>query len=235
LLLGLVPWLAGRAKLDVAARVRALHLDSVLGAPSVDWREVLGVRKGDPLFGTWTRRSAKTLSENPRVASATVARSMTGEVFVQVAERRAAAILNLNGLKYVDTAGHVLGPVGKADRWADLPVISGPWKPVSDRDLVRGRVLEAMELVAALKAAGIPEREISELHFEAARGWLLFRVGLPAPIAMGDDGFPAKAQRIARVLRDLRGREDGVKELNADFDDRVIVKVEGVDLMEKER
>jgi cell division septal protein FtsQ len=223
----LAPYVLKRQKIRMPMRVRQLQVSGLSHFKSLEVKDLLDLKRGDSLFGSWTKTSEEKIRSNPKLEGGTIARSLTGEVFMVVKERKVAALLNLDRLYFVDEQGNILGPAAANEGPAmDLVVLSGPWSGKESRELLASRVRTAMELKRSFVLSGTDEKLISELHYDAAAGWVAYLTGNPARIVVGTDGFPEKASRLKRVMRDFKGREKSLKEIDLDFTDRVVVKLE---------
>ena len=109
----------------------------------------------------------------------------------------------------------------------DLTVLTGPWSGQKSWNGLGEKVREAMDLKRTFVQAGTDEKRISELHFDPLRGWMAYLVGSPFRVVVGEDGFQVKARRWRRVMQDFQGKEKALREIDLDFDDRVVVKLEG--------
>ena len=223
----LTPYFLKRQKIHLPLRVRQLQVSGLSRIDPVEVKDLVDLKKGDPLFGTWTQTTKEKVRTNPRVEGAQIARTLTGQVFMVVQERAAAALVNLNRLYYTDEQGNILGPaVSKTGSGLDLVVLTGPWSGRKSWDGLAARVREAMELKRTFVRAGTDEKQISELHLDPSKGWIAYCVGSAARIVVGQDGFAEKVARLHRVMQDFRGREKALREIDLDFDDRVVVKLE---------
>ncbi|MFH1018020.1 MAG: cell division protein FtsQ/DivIB [Pseudomonadota bacterium] len=224
----LTPYIVKRQKFRLPLRVRQLRISGITHFPSLDLKDLVDLKQGDPLFGNWTKTTQEKIRRNPKLEGGTIARTLTGEVFMVVTQRNVAALVNLERLYYVDEKGNVLGPALKTEGPApDLPVLTGPWSGRKNWQGLRERVQEAMDLKRTFVRAGADEKKISELHFDPAQGWAAYLVGTPARIVVGHGDFSTKASRWNRVMQDFRGKEKSIREMDLDFDDRVVVKLEG--------
>jgi hypothetical protein len=226
----LLPKAIKRIERKIPFKVKELQ---VLGGNSFkipNLSEWLSVKEGDPVYGNWVGKSIDKLKENPRVEQAIVARSMTGEVMVKIGERKDEALVNLKTLHFIDKEAHILGPVDSDSRKnvADLVTLTGPW---GEKGTIRGyenQLREGMMIKNILVESGIPEPKISEIHWDPKYGFDFFYVGLPARISLGKVNFEKKGVRLKRVLKDFYGKERSIREIDVDFDDRVVVKLSGV-------
>jgi hypothetical protein len=209
----------------IPMKIREFHVQGAKVLSTVDLKSMAGLHEGSPLFGNWSRDAVEKVKQHPRVERVAVARDVTGKVFVKVSERKAAAMVNLDRLYFVDREGNVLDVADpRSPDAADLVVFTGPWRKVPAVGL-KEEVVNGFELRDAMAAAGFEVKGISELHFEPSLGWVVYLVGSSPRIVVGKGEFLEKAKRLERVLRDYQGKEGTVKEIDLSFRDRAIVKV----------
>jgi len=228
-LLTLAPVLLERFAKHLPLKVRSLRVTGLRVLSAIDLRKIAGIEKGDPLFGKWIKDAPEKLSKNPRIENVSVVRHMSGEVEINVSERQAEAIVNFDELYFVDAAGIVLEKVRPStSENIDLVVLTGPWSGLRPSDDFNNEVRDGLRLMDAFMRGGLKEKEISEVHLSSKSGWVIYRVGSDAKIVVGRDRFGTKARRLVRILRDFKGREIIVKEIDLDFRDRAVVKLKAV-------
>ena len=229
-----LPWAVKNVGAKVPVKVKGLQIWGQTVLSENDLKSLSGIRKGDPLFAGSVESVVSRLTSHPRVAQAAVTRNATGEVQIQVVERKPAALVSLNdnALYFVDAKGNLFA---KADlqhpRASELVVITGPWK-IGGKNNARpdpSEFRQALELLSALTKEGISQEKISEIHQERPKGqtirWSIYLVKSGLHVVMGNEHFVEKAKRLNRVLRDFERRETVVREIDLDFNDRAVVKL----------
>ncbi|HLG19076.1 MAG TPA: FtsQ-type POTRA domain-containing protein [Bdellovibrionota bacterium] len=221
-----LPWLVRSTLPKLPVNVRELYVSGGSLLSALDIRSMAKVDRGQKLFSASMERVVQRVKADPRVERVAVVRNATGDMAIQVTERKAAALINLDDLYYADAEGTILGsvPAGAKDM-ESLPIVTGPWKGSAKNRKSIPEIRSALELMAVLATAGVAQNQISEIHFDEKLGWVLYHVGCGMRIVIGWDGFPTKAKRLKRVLRDFEKREPLVREIDLDFDDRAIVKL----------
>jgi hypothetical protein len=69
------------------------------------------------------------------------------------------------------------------------------------------------------------KKKISEIHFDANLGWIMYRVGSRAPVVFGTQNLPEKIDRFVEVVPQITPMETVISRIDADFNDRVVVKL----------
>src|SRR5262249_8353131 len=126
----LLPWAVKKIEQKIPFKVRELQILGISKFEFPRLTEWLPVEKGDPVYGgNWVKRSIDKLKEDPRIERAIVSRSMTGNVMIQIGERKNEALVNLNRLQFIDRDANLLGPVSpqSIQKIADLVTFTGPW------------------------------------------------------------------------------------------------------------
>jgi cell division protein FtsQ len=144
---------------------------------------------------------------------------------VDLTEREPVAILYLDQLYYVDSTGVAFAKVGDRDP-LDLPFVTGIEAAIvsEDRAFARHAIRQALRLLHAMEAAGLPFR-VSEVHIERERGITVFPIEPRVALTFGWSGFGTKLTRLTRVLRDFRGRESQIREVDLTMGTAAIVRL----------
>ena len=217
------PWLFERYRRHVPLRVRDVRVEAGRVIGTLDVLELTGIRTGIPLFGNWLEKGIEKLQDHPRVAKVEVVRTVTGDLTIRVSERPARAAAHFDDLYAVDSQGRVMERLKGDD--TDRVVLSGPWTNRAPRSDHSGTFRRAFKLIEALAAGGFEEAKISEIHFDPSLGFVVYRVGSKARVVFGHDLFAEKTARLRHVLDDFATRERMLKEIDLDFRDRAIVKL----------
>lgn len=88
---------------------------------------------GEPLFGLSMRAIQERIRAHPWIREVAVRRKLPNTVWIYVAEREAAALLNGTVMSLVDRAGEVFKPAA-AGELGDLPVVTGVGNLFVDAD-----------------------------------------------------------------------------------------------------
>ncbi len=196
--------------------------------------ETAGLRGRQVLFDIDCQALEEELQGHPWIKSAQVRRRGPSTLSIAVAERRPLALVNLGNkgaerLHYLDSDGVVFAPV-LASQDIDFPLLSGLGEELADK---RGKVAaesaaaEAIQLLRlSLGDSILPIQAISEIHYDAAQGFILYLTDTPFPVQLGRGGMRGKFRRLTAVLKDLyrRGGLEQVSGIRLDFmENRVLV------------
>jgi len=186
------------------------------------------IRTGVSIFDLDLRVIGKKIEENPWVDEATVKRIFPREVVIRVREHQPLAIVNLDYLYYLDAEGEVFKVLGAEDS-LDFPVVTGLGREamVNSSETSRRWLLTTVELLKMLKERKeFNFTQISEVHVNPDEGVQVITLEGGVPVHMGFDGFTAKLDRLERIFAELRPRLSGLKYIDLNVADRVIVKLD---------
>ena len=224
-------------KKEKPAPKKAQDTDPVIGVKKF---EFVGVKKTPPellknisskymqysAFGDWTQDMIADIQKIPIVKEVHLIRDMTGNIRVQIQEKDTVAYLALDRYYWLDAEGQIIQEV-PAVNLENRVFFSGPWKNAADFTKKNGSELlrNGLAFYSTLLSQGFVEKNISEIHFDAKLGWIMYRMGSRAPIIFGTQELPAKVERFLQVVPQLDPYEGLIVSMDADFHDRVVVKL----------
>jgi cell division protein FtsQ len=187
--------------------------------------ESVNLRPGMSLWRVDPERLAAQLEAEPWIRRATVRREFPRRLIVDLTERAPVAILYLDQLYYVDGTGLAFVKVGDRDP-LELPFVTGIEAAIvaDERPFARHAIRQALRLLQAMQDAGLPFR-VSEVHIERERGITVYPVEPRVALTFGWSGFGSKLTRLSRVLRDFRGRESQIREVDLTMGTAVVVRL----------
>ncbi|MDP2798941.1 MAG: cell division protein FtsQ/DivIB, partial [Deltaproteobacteria bacterium] len=151
----------------------------------------------------------RTLETHPWVKQAIVRKELPDRLYIRIVEKQPVAILQDNGLYYVDKEGVIIARTNLAENM-DYPIITGLKKGelLSDSE----KVVHLRELLPLLYAQKnvedvLPARNISEIHIDPGMGLVLYTVDGHFPIRLGMGDIVKKFRRLEMVLYDLYLKE----------------------------
>ena len=215
-----------------ALRIRSIRVTGLARATEAELLALSPVKPGDNLLAADVDAMERALSRHPWVAGAAVRRRLPPGLDVKVVEREPRALVDLGGLYLVDRDGQVFKRAATGDG-LDLPLITGFGR---DDYLARPGALEpqlraALALLDSYGREGLgPLAPVSELHFDADDGVVLYVGDEGTQVLLGQGHLPEKLVRLRRVLEALReeGRRAEVIHLDdRNHPDRVAVRLSG--------
>jgi len=176
---------------------------------AVEIQALSGLGPGTNIFSVSTAEAARRIADHAWISSAKVRRRLPSHLNIEVVERQAVALLRLSTLHLVDAEGVVFKPVGPGDP-VDLPVITGVDREryEANRPGSRADLDEALALLRLYEESGLAEQSpLSELHVEQDGSFSLYTMEEATHIRLGRPPFRRKLRRLARLMRELHGRQ----------------------------
>lgn len=165
----------------------------------------------------------RKVAKHPWVKRVLVRRELPRRVVIEVEEREAKGIVVLGRLYYVDPEGFVFKEVEEGEN-ADFPLLTGLQQAdlLSQAHATRQKIREALKL-SDLMARG--PLSISEIHFPAQGGVVLYPMAYPVALRMGWGDWQEKLKRLERVLELWKGREARLTSVDLRFRDQVVARL----------
>lgn len=189
-------------------------------------RSLLEIEGRPNLFTLPLREMCKKISTHPWVEEVRARKIFPNKVLIEIKERKPIAILQLDGLYYIDPKGVIFSPVGKEDEY-NFPFFTGLTKSMMEKDPEKSKelLLKAIELVKVIEQERLPPLErISEIHLGKIFGIECFTQAEGIKIQMGWDQFGEKVKRVSMVWRDLQRRGVSVTSIDCRDIRKVVVK-----------
>ncbi len=169
-------------------------------ATPAELRHLSDVRNGTTFWGVDTENAELGVERHPWVRSATATRRWPDTLVIQVEEHTPVAMMERDGLFYVDVDGTPFLRAHTND--VDYPVITGITQELEHAhpDLPRLVVRDALSLLQALDDRGIVTRDrVSEIAFSSTRGFTVHVRG-GSRIIFGLEGQETQIVRLARLI-----------------------------------
>lgn len=155
-----------------------------------------GVEIGMSLWAVHPPQVEARLRAQPWVRTATVRREFPRRVLIAVQTRRPIAIILRQPPTYLDDMGGYFVPQ-EGIQEVDLPYVSGLAQMALDtpevRDILR-------DVVYVLALARLWREPLSEIHWDAYRGYTLFLAERRVTIDLGEQPTPEQFARVRTVL-----------------------------------
>ncbi|MEZ4845411.1 MAG: cell division protein FtsQ/DivIB [Bdellovibrionota bacterium] len=215
-----------KKKEDTGPKVKKFEFIGIKRTSQDELRKISAKYIHSPLYGEWTESMIKDIQSIPIVREAHLMRDMTGNITFKLIEKEPIAYLYLDQYYWMDERAHVIQSI-PSDQLENKIFFSGPWKNLKDYEKKNGPVvlMEGIRFYSTLLTKKFPEKEISEIHFDANSGWIMYRVGSRAPVVFGIADLPEKVERFVTVVPQLTAIETSISRIDADFNDRVVIKL----------
>lgn len=217
-----VPWSWRTVKSHPYFGIATIEVD---GNRRLSRREILewaGVHEGCSVWDAEPRTVRLRLQNHPWIEHASVQRALPRRLTIGVSERRPVAIAQLEGLKYVDRRGRILGPL-RDDDSRDFPIITGLEGDAAHdfAGIALHRALQLLRWCERLRCFDA----ISEVHVDQVRGVTVFPLRTAVAVVLGWGGWREKLARSTRVLAAWEGQVGRLVQVDVSFRDLVVVKL----------
>ncbi len=199
-------------------RIRELRFEGLARISPRELLEISPVRPGDHLLLSDVDAVEAALRRHPWIAAAKVRRALPPALVVEVAERRAVALVELGGLYLVDERGEVFKRAVPGDG-LDLPIVTGvdreAW--IDGRERVEPLLSGALALLARWAERGLDGKApVSEIHVDAEYGTTLWAGRDGLEVRLGHGELPEKLRRLERVLSAIDAEGERAEVLHLD-------------------
>ena len=165
-------YVASYLKTSPALAVRTIEVRGAERTRVGELLEASGLKEGMNIFSVGTGQAQKRLVSLPWVKKAKVTRVVPDRIVVEVVEHQPVAVINLEGLYYVNRSGEVFKRVQPGER-EDLPVLTGVSR-TSFRDRpqrARKHIRESLRLIKTLQELPcVKKRRVAEVHSDELMG-----------------------------------------------------------------
>jgi cell division protein FtsQ len=159
-------------KTSPALAVRTIEVKGAERTRVGDLLESSGLKEGTNVFSVDVSQAEQRLQNLPWIKKARVTRIVPDRIVVDVVEHQPVAVINLEGLYYVNRSGEVFKRVQPGER-EDLPVLTGVSRTsFRDHPEQAGRhIRESLRLLKTLKDLPcIAGKRVAEIHSDELMG-----------------------------------------------------------------
>lgn len=216
-----------KKEIDNGPKVKKFEFVGIKRTPQDQLKKISAKYIASPLYGEWTEKMIQEIQQIPIVREAHLIRDMTGNITFEITEREPIAYLYLDKYYWMDERAKVIQSMDSSVLENKI-FFSGPWKNPNDYEKKDGPMIinKGIEFYSQLLSKDFPEKKISEIHFDANLGWIMYRVGSRAPVVFGTQNLPEKIDRFVEVVPQITPMETVISRIDADFNDRIVVKLQ---------
>jgi hypothetical protein len=206
---------------------------SITGAKRLtqaDILDVAGFTLGRNIFEIDISEARRLLLSHPWIVEAEVARKLPGSIHIDIAERRAEALINFDVLYLVDDSGKVFKRWVRGDP-IPTPVITGIAREqfLENSTAVEDTIRDAIDLADRYRASGLDRlAPLAEVHSEPDGGFSLTVGDDPTYVRFGKGPYRNKLSRLSTLLSRLardRAKPEVIYFDNEIRPDRITVKL----------
>jgi cell division protein FtsQ len=180
--------------------------------------KIAGITPGMNILSLDIKTIKNRIRFHPWVRDVSVRREFPNRLIINVAEREPTALININGLFYVDRNGNIFKRVEACDSY-DYPIITG----ISRDDDYSSFMNKVNMGIRFLNIAKPLMDIISEVNV-SEDGIIIYTMD-GVMVNIGEDDYRKKVIRLNKILIDLRERSKRAKLIDLDYRDIGIVKI----------
>jgi len=212
---------------DPYFRVREVEVEGGRKIPKETLLSLTVVEGMPNLFSVKLKEVVKRLESHPWIEQVRVRKVFPRTIVIQVEERKPMAIIQLDGLYYIDTKGEIFTAVGDKDEY-NYPYVTGLTRRVLEKDPVEAKrlITKALELLRIVSQEKVPPLEdISEIHMERTFGIHCFTKAEGLEVKMGWEDFEEKLKKLSLIWSDLGKRGFSAVTIDCSDLERMVVKI----------
>jgi cell division protein FtsQ len=183
--------------------------------------------KGKNILSLNLRQVARRIKQERWIDHVVVKRVLPDRIEIDLLERQAVALVNLDSIYLVDEKGIIFRDVRDGE-YFDLPVFTGLSRGYLQKDLKKSSQLikQAIALLFLVdEKIGLSRDKVSEIHIDPDIGFSLFDVENATQIKLGFNDFQEKLERYKRI-REVMDRERTPRVIDLRCKDKVFVSLD---------
>jgi len=165
------------------------------------------IHRGVNILSLNLTKTRKKLLTHPWIEEADISRKLPNEIYIQIKEQQAMAVLDLGRKFIINTDGVIFKEWGPADP-ENLPVITGlQFSDINVSGTPRTPTFEAVMTVLTMGRQGnsvLPNKFIQSIRVDREIGLTLLAFGENRQIKLGYDDYPGKYENLKNILIHLR-------------------------------
>jgi cell division protein FtsQ len=193
---------------------------------SQDVIELSDIRQGVSTFDLNLEIIGQKLAENDWISSAHIMRKLPQGIVIDISEREAVFIINLDYLYYVDNAGEIFKVLRGGDT-LDYPLATGLERQqlLDDPQQATERLQYIAQMITDWQRSKFFNTKwIAQIDIEPKGGYTLYTDPLGVPIRVGSSDFSAKIDRLEQIFSEIKQRLPQLEYIDLTVPDEVIVK-----------
>lgn len=215
-------WMTASPYFEVAA----IEVSGNNHLPTDEVKNLISAVKGQNIFTLNMDSLRHGVLSHPWVKEATVKRALPRTVRIEVAERKAFALLEGNPNVLLDETGVVLEATGEVVP-AGLPHIAGDTSETATpgRVVAGEKTLRALEMIKVVSALPfIPQGELMKVDAANTGLETIYLRSYNPPITVGTDSISDKLKRLYTIKGYLEGQNGSPTRIDLTFQNKVIAQ-----------
>lgn len=207
-------------------KVRSITVSGNHRLTDQDVIDLSDIRQGVSTFDLDLEIIGQKIAENDWVHSARIMRKLPQGIIVDISEREASYIINLEYLYYVDHEGEIFKVLRGGDA-LDYPLVTGLDRQqlLDDPELSQQRLKQVAEMLNDLQSRKVFNvDDVAQIDINPQEGFVLYSDPFGVPIHVGKERFSEKMDRLEQIFADIKKRLPLLQYIDLNVPDKVIVK-----------
>lgn len=207
-------------------RVATLQVNGNQLLSDKDVIDLSDIRLGVSTFDLDLEIIGSKLAENDWIHSARIMRKLPGGVVIDIRERKAVFIINLEYLYYVDGDGEIFKVLRSGDA-LDYPLVTGLDRQqlLNAPEVSQQQLKHVAHMLADLRQRKLfNEQRIAQINIDPQDGYVLYTDPFGVPLYVGKDSFSEKIDRLEHIFPEIEKRLSVLQYIDLNVADKVIVK-----------
>ena len=184
------------------------------------------IRHGVSTFDLDLESIGEKIAENDWIHSARIMRKLPQGIIVDITERQACYIINLEYLYYVDRDGEIFKVLRDGDA-LDYPLVTGldRQRLLDHPEVSRQRLHQVAKMLKDLQRREVFNvANVAQIDINPQEGFVLYSDPFGVPIHVGNQHFSEKIDRLEQIFLDIEKRLPVLQYIDLNVPDKVIVK-----------
>jgi cell division septal protein FtsQ len=224
--------LIGGYRYLITAPYFAVEQITVKGVKQIPPEQVIRqsrLKINENIFSVDLAQVKKRLETHPWIEQASVHRILPRSLKIEIKEREAVALINLENLYYLDKNGEIFKKVSREES-LNFPVITGITQSElssagrQDTEDLLGKALTLLDLASG--KGWLRRSNISEINIDPELGLSIFTADNAAQIKLGLDHLSRKWSHLQRLLPFLQARIRTIRYIDLNYQKMAVVKTQ---------
>lgn len=208
-------------------QIKEININGIKRVSSDEIVELAEIGLGDNIIAMNIAEIKKKIKKHPWVDTAKVNRNMPDKLLIEIKERTAVALINLDSLYLIDDSGSIFKRASIEDD-VDLPVITTDVakEELEDDEKASSLIIEALDLIGLLNGRekfGLDM--VSEIKVDTVYGLTLYAMDSGTRIEIGSNNFQEKLLMFDRVFQEIGNSLLRIESVDLNYGNKVVVRL----------
>jgi len=206
-------------------QVRKIQVEGCVRHSPAQILHMAGIKPRVNLLSLDLKYICYCMENAPWIERATIKRILPDQLEINIIERKAVALINLNQLYLIDKKGTIFKKAEKEDVSA-FPILTGiTWENLMNhQSMYTPLITQVLTLTDIMEKEGLPRATISEIHVDVTSGLTVFTTHHATQIEIGFPPFQQKCKRLCAILHDLEQKDLLPQTIDLNYSNKAFVK-----------